>query len=61
MPINQKNKLILIGNDIISLNNAANLKSFANQRYIEKSFTEGELVFINENNYPDLPQLLWNR
>ncbi len=59
MLIHKKNKLILIGNDIMALNSAANIKSFSNKRYLEKIFGEKELSFLNENNHPNLPQIFW--
>jgi len=55
----QKTKTVLIGNDIIALNDPDNLRSFSNHRYLEKVFTQTERSFINEFEDPHLPQLFW--
>jgi len=49
----------MIGNDIISTNDIDNLKSFSNQRFLNKSFTENELSYIKKSNWINIAQLFW--
>ncbi|HIA36913.1 MAG TPA: 4'-phosphopantetheinyl transferase superfamily protein [Flavobacteriales bacterium] len=49
----------MIGNDIISTNDIDNLKSFSNQRFLNKSFTEKELFYIKKSNCINIALLFW--
>jgi phosphopantetheinyl transferase (holo-ACP synthase) len=49
-----------IGNDIISLNDANNLRSFSDERYIRKILTKNEYIIFKEQIlFPYIPYLLW--
>jgi phosphopantetheinyl transferase (holo-ACP synthase) len=52
--------MCFIGNDIISLTDKSNIKSFSNYKYIQKILTERECVFFKQyQNLNFIPYLFW--